>query len=1144
MTAALAGVAPSGGLWGGPPAAGMLPGAAAAAAGAGFAPLRGGGAGGFGAPPRPSALDMAAAASAAYDDRGGSASPSALLAAAGFHVMGGVAPPPPVPYDYYSGGGGGGGGGEPGSQHLNPALQALLTGLAAPHAVAYDPRTLHAVAAAAAAPYAPATEWSSASSAVPAPPQWPSNARGFDASLPRSLRPGAADSSVADSALAWVGKGRPLTAQVPAQQPHPSQQQQSTKQQGHQPLPPQPQEHRAPRRPSVQTHRGPAASAPPPPDPANEYDEEEFPPDSDAESTPPPPPPPHSARTATAVVPSSLPIGVALQGAAPRALRSARTSVGSAAEADAGGDGPTQRRPAPPAHTGSGLERSMNAQTLLVFMEGEQPLGTVGGDDVQYQQRPLVPAGPGLVSSAALEPHRPPRPGTASGGGDGVGAAAAAATAQPHDGHSASAAGGGRRRVSELTGIDESHTEAGMRPPTTSGGSARSPPQASGAAALHLHSETGARTTAADAVALDATAQSEFSNEFHNLPPTTGRPPTSSGASIVGSHQRPPSSSSRSVAHVASRFTESRRLHTADREMIPVADVATRPSAASLETAASPVHNSLGIPPVLSDAAETRPSTAAASGSAPSSRNARTTPQLARPASGIADTTGLPSSGVAAVSEARGRSRDSNRTSVSTPAPSPSLPLPSSGQPTARPATSADLTPAPVPAPADSSEGEREYEDDAFDDSPAAATVTRGAHTPPVHNSDASAFPPSPGLVTGVAHVAAISGAEGSAADAHGALRRDAAHDPAHISHEISFAEIEAALHPSPYDESAEALSASAAHAPVAAGDATGAGDSLESSVAPGPPPGLPPHASARALGHASSAEAAVSTLATSRSGVATPATTRSAAGVPISALPLADAAGATGRPPSQRSGAGYEDEGFDQPSARRGLPSARSPVAQQIVAGTAPDAVLARSGSSTDRRSLSARSAKAARVVAAASSSRAAPAEGLQGVTEPLHGQARELVDARPSPSLNPGATHEAAATVSARAASIAAESMTGRAASGAAGAETGRTASAAPAGDSKRQLASSSARSNADGSAPAKSTSGRRDSTWGLSPEQQALHKSRLMAFYATHQPAKAHKEHCDTAFGLFGPGVWDELERKYRGKTAGFRPMPTPS
>jgi hypothetical protein len=45
--------------------------------------------------------------------------------------------------------------------------------------------------------------------------------------------------------------------------------------------------------------------------------------------------------------------------------------------------------------------------------------------------------------------------------------------------------------------------------------------------------------------------------------------------------------------------------------------------------------------------------------------------------------------------------------------------------------------------------------------------------------------------------------------------------------------------------------------------------------------------------------------------------------------------------------------------------------------------------------------------------------------------------------------------------------------------------------------------------------------------------------MAFYAVNQPAKAHAEHIDTAFGLFGPGVWDELERKYKGKTAGFRP-----
>lgn len=114
----------------------------------------------------------------------------------------------------------------------------------------------------------------------------------------------------------------------------------------------------------------------------------------------------------------------------------------------------------------------------------------------------------------------------------------------------------------------------------------------------------------------------------------------------------------------------------------------------------------------------------------------------------------------------------------------------------------------------------------------------------------------------------------------------------------------------------------------------------------------------------------------------------------------------------------------------------------------------------------------------------------------------------------------------------------MTGRSASGAAAA----AAAAGVGGETQRSASGvTSSRSKPPGSSAAKGLSGRRDSSWGLTPEQQALHKNRLMAFYATHQPAKAHQEHINTAFGLFGPGVWDELERKYRGKTAGFRPMP---
>jgi len=47
--------------------------------------------------------------------------------------------------------------------------------------------------------------------------------------------------------------------------------------------------------------------------------------------------------------------------------------------------------------------------------------------------------------------------------------------------------------------------------------------------------------------------------------------------------------------------------------------------------------------------------------------------------------------------------------------------------------------------------------------------------------------------------------------------------------------------------------------------------------------------------------------------------------------------------------------------------------------------------------------------------------------------------------------------------------------------------------------------------------------------------------MAFYAVHAPPKAHLDNVTTAWKLFGPRIWDELERKYRGKTAGFRPPP---
>lgn len=64
----------------------------------------------------------------------------------------------------------------------------------------------------------------------------------------------------------------------------------------------------------------------------------------------------------------------------------------------------------------------------------------------------------------------------------------------------------------------------------------------------------------------------------------------------------------------------------------------------------------------------------------------------------------------------------------------------------------------------------------------------------------------------------------------------------------------------------------------------------------------------------------------------------------------------------------------------------------------------------------------------------------------------------------------------------------------------------------------------------------------SWGLSDAEISLHKRRLLAFYTVHAPAKAHNENVDTAWNLFGPRIWDELERKYRGKTVGFRPSMT--
>lgn len=67
-------------------------------------------------------------------------------------------------------------------------------------------------------------------------------------------------------------------------------------------------------------------------------------------------------------------------------------------------------------------------------------------------------------------------------------------------------------------------------------------------------------------------------------------------------------------------------------------------------------------------------------------------------------------------------------------------------------------------------------------------------------------------------------------------------------------------------------------------------------------------------------------------------------------------------------------------------------------------------------------------------------------------------------------------------------------------------------------------------------------RRNSWGLSADEVALHQRRLLAFYAVHAPAKANSGQVQTAWELFGPRIWNELERKYRGKTVGFRPMPT--
>lgn len=101
-----------------------------------------------------------------------------------------------------------------------------------------------------------------------------------------------------------------------------------------------------------------------------------------------------------------------------------------------------------------------------------------------------------------------------------------------------------------------------------------------------------------------------------------------------------------------------------------------------------------------------------------------------------------------------------------------------------------------------------------------------------------------------------------------------------------------------------------------------------------------------------------------------------------------------------------------------------------------------------------------------------------------------------------------------------------------GGVGATPAPISSPAAVDDSTASAAPSAAAAPAAASA---STAG----SWGLTDAEVSLHKRRLLAFYTVHAPAKAHNETIETAWNLFGPRVWTELERKYKGKTAGFKP-----
>lgn len=68
-------------------------------------------------------------------------------------------------------------------------------------------------------------------------------------------------------------------------------------------------------------------------------------------------------------------------------------------------------------------------------------------------------------------------------------------------------------------------------------------------------------------------------------------------------------------------------------------------------------------------------------------------------------------------------------------------------------------------------------------------------------------------------------------------------------------------------------------------------------------------------------------------------------------------------------------------------------------------------------------------------------------------------------------------------------------------------------------------------------------RRKSWGLSDDDVAKHKQRLLAFYTVHAPEKASEQKIDDAWELFGPAVWEKLRQKYREKVAGYAVDPVP-